>query len=65
MSDSSGSSDSRDFYEEEEEARRDPDVQLVPLGDGCPGCGEYRMDYLALDEDEVTCATCGTVYRLR
>ena len=41
------------------------DEDLVPNDCECPHCGEARMDYLALDEDEwVTCQTCLTEYPL-
>jgi uncharacterized protein (DUF983 family) len=38
---------------------------LVGKGCGCPKCGEERMDYLEInDDDEVLCATCGNKYSL-
>ena len=38
----------------------------VPEELGCPDCGERRVDYLEIDEDDeiVTCSTCGRVYRV-
>jgi rubredoxin len=34
-----------------------------PLRNACPLCGESRIDFLALDEDDtVVCQTCGTTY---
>ena len=38
------------------------DEALVPITCACPKCGEMRMDCLSLDEDIVTCTTCGTIY---
>jgi hypothetical protein len=39
------------------------DDDLVPNGCECPHCGENRIDYLVLDEEDwVTCETCGTEY---
>ncbi len=37
----------------------------VPPEDACTRCGERDADRLVWDEDgtEVTCATCGAVYR--
>ena len=35
------------------------DDEMVPETCQCPHCGEARIDYLALDEDDwVTCQTC-------
>ena len=31
----------------------------------CPKCGEQRMDWLLLDDDDrITCQTCGEQYKL-
>jgi hypothetical protein len=39
------------------------DEALVPDGCECPHCGERRIDYLVLDEDEwVMCESCSTEY---
>lgn len=36
---------------------------LVPEGCECPHCGETRIDYLVLDEEDwVVCETCCTEY---
>ncbi len=40
------------------------DEDHVVDGAACPACGENRMDYLAMDDGVVTCATCGAVYDL-
>ncbi len=39
--------------------------EIVPVSCACPNCGERRMDELVWDDDgyEVTCTTCGTVYK--
>lgn len=43
---------------------------LVPMDeetteDGCPACGENRIDELAwIDDETVRCLTCGREYRL-
>lgn len=39
-------------------------VEEVAPAEGCPNCGEQRMDWLVWDDDceAVTCQTCGTVY---
>jgi rubredoxin len=35
----------------------------VPKGCACPECGENRVDYLSLDDDEMCeCQTCGFIY---
>ena len=38
----------------------------VPEELGCPSCGERRVDYLEIDEDDETvrCTTCGRVCRV-
>ena len=39
--------------------------EFVPSEVGCPGCGERRIDALALNDDEsVVCGTCGRRYTL-
>ena len=41
------------------------DPETVRREEGCPKCGERRMDYLEwVDDDEIECCSCGTVYRL-
>ena len=30
----------------------------------CPKCGERSADRLVIDEDEVTCTSCGNVYEV-
>ena len=38
--------------------------EVVDDGDECPGCGEFRVDYLVwVDDDTVRCTTCGTEYQ--
>ena len=40
-------------------------ADFAPEGCECPGCGERRVDELAINEDEsVLCATCGRRYML-
>jgi transcription elongation factor Elf1 len=43
-----------------------PDEEMVPEIWACPCCGERRMDFLEhhVDEEKVTCATCGTTYEI-
>jgi rubredoxin len=48
----------------ENEAKQDTEYEVVYAGAECPKCGENRMDFLAIDEGEVTCATCGNVYEV-
>lgn len=36
----------------------------VPEHDGCPHCGETRVDYLVIDDDHVDCLSCGIGYWL-
>lgn len=36
----------------------------VPAHDGCPHCGETRVDALVIDDDHVDCLTCGIGYWL-
>ena len=47
----------------QERVEREEDT--VSDGQECPGCGEARMDELTWDDagEEVTCQTCGKVYR--
>jgi hypothetical protein len=40
------------------------DEPLVRKEWACPNCGEQRMDYLACEEDNVSCHTCGAKYVL-
>ena len=42
----------------------DEDADKTGAESACPDCGERRVDYLETYEDEVTCTTCGTHYRL-
>jgi hypothetical protein len=37
---------------------------LVAKGCGCTKCGEERMDYLEIDDDDVTCLKCGHKYQI-
>ena len=40
-------------------------ADFAPAGCECPGCGERRVDELAINEDgSVVCATCGRRYML-
>ena len=40
-------------------------VDLVPVNDNCPRCGERRIDMLIIDDDRiVACQCCGYVYEL-
>lgn len=41
-----------------------PGEVLVEREWACPHCGERRMDWLANDDDTITCGTCGKVYRI-
>ena len=41
-----------------------PDDDRVPEHDGCPHCGETRVDYLVIDEDHVDCLSCSKGYWL-
>ena len=41
-----------------------PDDDRVPAHDGCPHCGETRVDALIIDDDHVDCTTCGIGYWL-
>ena len=41
-----------------------PDYNLVEPCDGCPHCGETRVDWLVVDEDHVDCLSCGIGYWL-
>ena len=41
------------------------DEDLVRPGHGCPSCGERRMDWLGVQDDEsVKCGTCDLQYML-
>ena len=46
------------------ERRAESEDELVPPGAACPSCGERRVDELAINADEVVCATCGRRYSL-
>ena len=37
---------------------------MVSAANGCPLCGEQRVDYLETYEDDVACLTCGHGYQL-
>ena len=39
------------------EPREAQDYDVVYAGVECPKCGENRVDFLAINEGEVTCAT--------
>ena len=41
-----------------------PDYDRVPEHDGCPHCGETRVDARIIDDDHVDCTTCGIGYWL-
>jgi len=41
-----------------------PDDDRVHAHDGCPHCGETRVDWLVIDEDHVDCLSCGIGYWL-
>lgn len=42
----------------------DQNEDRVPEDQWCPNCNESRCDWLVIDDEQVTCATCGEVYDL-
>jgi hypothetical protein len=49
-----------------DEDHPEPEGDLVDAGDGCPQCGERRMDQLVMDDagDGVLCIACGRRYHI-